>query len=244
MMATQLALKDLRRALRAAARPGDAEFLQRFFKTGPGEYSEGDRFLGVRVPALRHLLPLTDGLSEEDLLVLVRSHFHEERLLGLLVWVRRFERSDEPGCRRIFRAYLREAACVNNWDLVDTSAPAIVGGWIAAHPADRKILLRLARSRDLWERRIAIVSTLALIRRGDLELTTTISALLIGDPHDLIHKASGWMLREAGKRDAEALRGFLEEHAAAMPRTMLRYAIEKLGAAERQRWMQRRGPGR
>ncbi|HRJ72192.1 MAG TPA: DNA alkylation repair protein [Terrimicrobiaceae bacterium] len=243
-MPTGLALDDLRRALRGAARPGDAEFLQRFFKTGPGEYSEGDRFLGVRVPAVRKLLPQTDGLRDGDLLVLVRSEIHEERLLGLLVWVRRFGRSDEPARRQIFRAYLREAACVNNWDLVDTSAPAIVGGWIAAHPADRNILLRLARSECLWERRIAIVSTLALIRRGDLEPTTTISALLVGDPHDLIHKASGWMLREAGKRDPEALRGFLEEHAATMPRTMLRYAIEKLGPAERRRWLKKRGAAR
>ncbi len=239
-MKTQSELHALRRALRAAARPGDAEFLQRFFKTGRGEYSEGDRFLGVRVPAVRKLLPQTDALDEEELLVLVCSGYHEERLLGLLVWVRRFGRSGEPAQRRIFRAYLREAACVNNWDLVDTSAPAIVGGWIAEHPADRMILLRLARSKDLWERRIAIVSTFALIRRGDLELTTTIAAMLTGDPHDLIHKASGWMLREAGKRDPEALRGFLEDHAAAMPRTMLRYAIEKLSPAERRRWMMKR----
>ena len=234
-----MTLPQLRQALRAAARPGDAETARGFFRTGPGEYGEGDVFLGVRVPDIRRLVPQADEIALTDLLELVRSPVHEERQLGLLALVRRFERGEEPVRRKIFRLYLRETKFINNWDLVDCSAPNIVGGWMVDHPGDLPILRKLAGANNLWKRRIAIVSTLALIRKGRLEPTREVSRLLLNDPHDLIHKAAGWMLREAGKKDAGVLRDFLSNHARAMPRTMLRYAIEKLPPAERKKWMTR-----
>ncbi|MFZ4682694.1 MAG: DNA alkylation repair protein [Terrimicrobiaceae bacterium] len=234
-----MTLPQLRQALRSAARPGDAESARRFFKTGPGEYGEGDVFLGVRVPDVRRLVRQTDAIAITDLLELVRSPVHEERQLGLLASVRRFEQGDGPVRGQILHLYLRETKFINNWDLVDCSAPNIVGGWMLEHPADLPRIFKLAGSKDLWKRRIAIISTLALIRKGRLEPTVKISRLLLEDRHDLIHKASGWMLREAGKRDAGVLRDFLTRHAHAMPRTMLRYAIEKLPPAERKKWMTR-----
>jgi 3-methyladenine DNA glycosylase AlkD len=227
----------LRKALRAAARPGDREFLGRFFKAGPGEYAEGDRFLGVRVPDTRRLVKRSDAVPAAGVWGLVESPFHEERLLGLLIWVRRFERADEKGRREIYRGYLARREHINNWDLVDTSAPAIVGGWLRDHPAERGKLTSLARSAQLWDRRIAMLATFAFLRAGDFGPTLDIAELLVGDRHDLIHKAVGWMLREAGKRDPLVLREFLQRHAATMPRTALRYAIERLPAAERRRWM-------
>jgi len=230
-------LAKLRTALRASARPGDAVFLQRFFKTGPGEYAEGDRFLGVRVPAIRKLVRESGALAEDDILALVRSAFHEERLLGLLLWVRRFERGDAAARRAIYRAYWRERGFVNNWDLVDSSAPQIVGGWVLEHPAERTRLVRLARSKNLWDRRIAMLATFALIRAREFSLTEQIAEILLTDEHDLIHKASGWMLREMGLREPQRLRDFLDKHAAKMPRTMLRYAMEKLSPAMRERYL-------
>jgi 3-methyladenine DNA glycosylase AlkD len=231
---------DLRKALRAAARPGDREFLGRFFKTSPGEYAEGDQFLGVRVPATRRLVRGSDSVPADEVWNLVESPFHEERLLGLLIWVRRFGKAEEVGRRAIYRGYLARTKFVNNWDLVDSSAPQIVGGWLLDHKVERKKLTALAASSDLWERRIAMLATFAFLRAGELDPTFEIAGRLLGDPHDLIHKAVGWMLREAGQRDITALRDFLDRHAATMPRTALRYAIEKLAPAERQDWMRRK----
>jgi 3-methyladenine DNA glycosylase AlkD len=223
--------------LRDVARPEDQEFLGRFFKTGPGEYAEGDRFLGVRVPEIRRLVKLSAELTEGEVCQLVESLIHEERLLGLLIWVRRFEKAEEKDRRTIYRAYLARTKFVNNWDLVDSSAPQIVGGWLREHRVEAKKLAALARSRDLWERRIAMLATFSFLRVGEFDPTLEIAGLLIDDPHDLIHKAVGWMLREAGNRDASVLRGFLDRHAGTMPRTALRYAIEKLPPAERRQWM-------
>lgn len=235
-----MTLSVLRKSLRAAACPEDAAFLRRFFKTGPGEYAEGDQLLGVRVPALRQLARQSDALAGAEIWTLVESALHEERLLGLLILVRRFGPADEPGRREIHRGYLARTHFVNNWDLVDTSAPPLVGGWLLDHPAERKILRRLARSGCLWERRIAILATFAFLRAGDCAPTVEIAEQLLHDPQDLIHKAVGWMLREAGKRDAGVLRDFLTTHAATMPRTALRYAIEKLPEAERAKWLGRK----
>ncbi len=232
-----MTVSALKQSLRAAARPGDVEFLKRFFKTGPGEYAEGDRLLGVRVPEIRRLVPQSGDLRVAEVRGLVESPFHEERLLGLLIWVRRFTRGDEKTRRKICREYLASTAFINNWDLVDSSAPQIVGDWVLGHPADREILIQLAGSRDLWERRIAMLATFAFIRAGNLPPALDIAELLVDDPHDLIHKAVGWMLREAGKRDAGVLREFLAKHAATMPRTALRYAIEKLPPGERAKWL-------
>ena len=208
----------LLRALRAQADPGDAVNLTRFFKTGPGEYGEGDRFLGVRVPA-----------------ALVRSPWHEARLLGLLLWVQSFQRGTESDRAALYRTYLAHSAHINNWDLVDASAEHIVGGWL--FPRNRAKMDRLARSPVLWERRIAMLATFHFIRRGQFADTLRLADMLRADRHDLMHKAVGWMLREVGNRDPAALRGFLARHAATLPRTLLRYAIEKLPEAERQRWL-------
>lgn len=230
----------LRKSLRAVARPEDRAFLGRFFKTGPGEYAEGDKFLGVRVPEIRHLVKLSDGLAEGEVCQLVESPIHEERLLGLLIWVRRFEKGEELECRAIYRAYLARTKFINNWDLVDTSAPQIVGGWLREHRVEMKKLATLARSNCLWERRIAMLATFSFIRAGDTAPAVDIAEHLVNDPHDLIHKAVGWMLREAGKRDPACLQAFLRNYAATMPRTALRYAIEKLSPAERRKWMEKK----
>ncbi len=223
----------LRRALRRAASPRDARFLQGYFRTGPGEYGAGDRFLGVRVPVLRRLARAARALPPAAALQLLRSRWHEERLLALLLLVDHYRRGDTPQRRRLCRAYLAHRSYVDNWDLVDTSAPGILGLELLDRPAAP--LLALARSPRLWDRRIALLATLPRIRAGDHAATLRLARLLLRDPEDLIHKAAGWMLREVGQRDRAALRGFLRRHNAAMPRTMLRYAIEKLGARERAR---------
>ncbi len=233
-------LTQIRQALRAVSVPGDAIFLQGFFKTGPGQYAEGDRFLGVRVPATRRLIASTAELSEAEVMELLHSGWHEERLLALFALVRRFERGDEPARQHIWQVYLENTRWINNWDLVDTSAPPILGEWVAAHPKDAATLKRLGRSSDLWERRMAILATFTLIRRQEFGLTLELATGFLADKHDLIHKASGWMLREIGNRDAGVLRDFLKIYAATMPRTMLRYAIEKRPPEERRHWLGQR----
>lgn len=227
--------RALRTKLRAAADPSSVAILQRFFKTGRGEYAEGDVFLGVRVPALRSICRDCGAVSDRDLVALLRSRIHEERALALLLLVRDFQRADEATRKRIYERYLANTASINNWDLVDASAPAIVGGYLASR--SRAPLRRLARSRALWERRIAIVATLHFIRRGELDDTLAIADALLGDDHDLIHKATGWMLREVGKQDAAVLRGYLKTRYHRMPRTMLRYAIERFPEAERRKYL-------
>jgi 3-methyladenine DNA glycosylase AlkD len=212
---------------------------QRFFKTGPGEYGEGDQFLGLTVPEIRSLVPQSDDLSEAEVLTLLRSEWHEERLLALLIWVRRFEKAkkDETARERIVDLYLANTKWINNWDLVDSSAPQILGAWLLKR--DRAVLRTLAQSKSLWEQRIAMLATQAFIRAGEFTDTVQLCEGFLHHPHDLMHKACGWMLREAGKRDEAVLRAFLDQHAAKMPRTMLRYAIEKLEPAVRQGYMQR-----
>ncbi|MGI9075897.1 MAG: DNA alkylation repair protein [Gemmatimonadaceae bacterium] len=228
-------IAELRRALRALANKDDAQFLQRFFKTGPGQYAEGDRFLGVRVPATRAVARAGRGIPHAKLLPLLRSRWHEERLLALILLTEAHARSDEKTRQSILREYLANTRYVNNWDLVDTSAPGIVGPHV--DPQRPALLERLARSPSLWERRIAIVATLHLIRLGELDATFSIATLLRDDKHDLIHKATGWMLREAGKKDRAALERFLAQHCRTMPRTMLRYAIELFPATVRKRYL-------
>lgn len=231
----RISLAQVRRQLRKNASAADAIDLRRFFKTGPGEYGEGDCFLGVRVPAIRRLVRTTAQLAERPLMTLLQSRFHEERLLALLGMVWRFQRGDPAAQERHYDLYLRHTAWINNWDLVDLSAPQIVGGWLLDRPRER--LDDLAASACLWERRIAVLATLAFIRRGDFADTLRMCHRLRGDRHDLMHKACGWMLREVGKRDVHALRRFLRANAATLPRTMLRYAIEKFPEAERQKWL-------
>lgn len=231
---------SFRRQFRAQGNPERAAGALRFFKTGPGEYGEGDQFLGLTVPQVRSMLLQTDNLAEADVLELLRSKWHEERLLALLILVRRFEkeRKDEALRERIVKLYLANTKWINNWDLVDTSAPQIVGGWLLTR--DRAVLSKLAKSKILWEQRIAVLATLTFIRKGQFGDTMRLSEQFLTHEHDLMHKACGWMLREAGKRDVEVLRMFLDEHATRMPRTMLRYAIEKLPDAERRKYLAKR----
>ena len=227
--------QDLHEKLRAVATPARAAANQRFFKTGPGEYGEGDRFLGVSVPELRHAARTFEHLPLAQAREVLKSPWHEERLLALLILVRQYERGDAKTRARIYDLYLRSTSFVNSWDLVDSSAAQIVGAHLQDRP--RAPLRRLARSRSLWERRIAIISTFHYIKRGEFNETLRIAELLIADPHDLIHKAVGWMLREIGDRDRATQEAFLSAHAVVMPRTMLRYAVEKFPRVLRQHYM-------
>ncbi len=228
-------MADVKKRLGALGDAERAKHSKRFFKTGPGEYGEGDRFLGLTVPDLRRLARSCTDLALQDLRALLRSPVHEERLLALLVLVARFRKGGPPQQKRIYDFYMRHRRGVNNWDLVDGSAPHIVGAYLA--DKDRSILYQFARSRDLWERRIAILATYHFIRHDDFGDTLQIAEQLLADKEDLIQKAVGWMLREVGKRDGKAQKTFLKQHYRHMPRTMLRYAIERFPAAERQRYL-------
>ena len=232
----EIPLPILRSRLRRLASPKDARNLSWYFKTAPGEYGAGDRFIGVRVPALRLLAREFQALPLPAAVELLQSPIHEERLLALLILSDSYQRVDEPGRAAIYRLYLENLTRVNNWDLVDSSAPHIVGRHLEKRP--RKILFRLARSKILWPRRVAVLATFHFIRQGDFRDALRLAELLLDDEHDLMHKAVGWMLREMGKRDLAELKKFLRKHAARMPRTMLRYAIEKLPEHKRQFYLQ------
>jgi len=213
--------------------------LPRFFKTGEGEYGEGDKFLGITVPHIRLVAKQYGHAPLEVVNRLLDSEWHECRMCALLMLVMQYKKATEEDKQAIFDLYLSRTERINNWDLVDLSAPGIVGEHL--YPCtDRSILFRLAESPLLWNRRIAMVSTLTFIRRGDFNDTFALADKLVTSRHDLMQKAVGWMLREMGKRDIALLRIFLDKHAATMPRTMLRYAIEKMDSAERHDWMGRR----
>lgn len=230
-----LTVGEIRRKLRTHAIPANVEILQRFFKTGPGQYAAGDRFIGVKLPNLRVVCRECRDVPMASVRTLLRSDIHEERLLALLVLVDAFKCADEAGKRRIYECYLEHTTFINNWDLVDSSAAQIVGAWLRGR--SKKPLTALARSASLWDRRIAIIATFDYIRRGELDETFRIADLLLHDEHDLIHKAVGWMLREAGKRHGAAERRFLASRYASMPRTMLRYAIERFPEGERKKYL-------
>ena len=223
--------------LEALAAPAKAKAAAWFFKTGEGQYGHGDAFLGVTVPEQRRIAKRFAALPQGELRTLLRSPVHECRLTALLILVRQYERGDASLRARIARFYLAHRARVNNWDLVDSSAPYILGRHLL--DKDRAVLYRLARSRRLWDRRIAIIATAAFIRAGDYRDTLAIAKLLLADPHDLIHKAVGWMLREVGNRSLATEERFLKAHAARMPRTMLRYAIEKFHETKRAAYLAR-----
>ena len=227
---------EVREQLNRLASPQVAASSARFFKTGPGQYGEGDTFIGVRVPTLRQLARAFQDLPLTEIEALLRSPIHEERLLALLVLVLGVGKSDDAHRKGVYDFYLSNTQYVNNWDLVDSSAPAIVGGYLRDRP--RKPLVRLAKSASLWERRIAIVATQHFLRLGEFDDTLAISRLLLSDKEDLIHKATGWMLREVGNRDEAGLETFLDEHGAMMPRTMLRYAIERFPESRRRAYLQ------
>lgn len=232
---TALTLADIKNELGRASDGKRAKNLAWFFKTGKGEYGEGDQFCGITVPALRKIASRYRDLKLSDMKKLLGSAIHEHRLAALLILVEQYKRADASARGNIFDFYLANTRCINNWDLVDASARDVVGEHLASR--SRKILYTLAKSADLWERRIAIIATHAFIRRGDLTDAFNISELLLGDKHDLIHKAVGWMLREAGKQSEPQLVRFLKTHYSAMARTTLRYAIERMPETVRKRYL-------
>ena len=230
---------QVKAALQAVANPEKAAFFPRFFKTGPGQYGEGDRFLGVTVPQQRVLARRFQTLALPEIAKLLDDPLHECRLTGLLILVDQFRRGDEAQRRELADFYCRCLPRINNWDLVDSSAPYILGAFLA--DKDRSCLDELADSGDLWRQRVAIVATFHFIRQNEFADTLRIAQRLLRHEHDLIHKAVGWMLREVGKRDVATLERFLDCHAHQMPRTMLRYAIERLPEGQRQRYLRQQG---
>jgi 3-methyladenine DNA glycosylase AlkD len=230
---------DVKNALAAFALPTRAADQQWFFKTGPGEYGEGDQFIGVTVPNNRRVATQFAALPIEEIIALGKSPIHEHRHCALVILVNQFDKSkDEKVRKQLFDTWMKllRGGFINNWDLVDVSGHRI-GAWLVGRDDALAFLEKLARSKKLWERRSSIIFTFAFIRAGSLDESLEIAELLVDDEHDLIHKAVGWVIREVGKRDTEVLRAFLHVHAATMPRTMLRYAIEKMGETERKRWM-------
>jgi 3-methyladenine DNA glycosylase AlkD len=231
-------LEQLHHDLRLIASPERARSLAWFFKARPGQYGEGDQFLGIRVPDLRRVARKYRRLDLKDSELLLRSHFHEERLLALFILAEQFRKGGSEIQNSVYNLYLLNTDCINNWDLVDCSAEHIVGGWLERR--DRSQLTEFAASETVWERRIAIMSTFHYIKKGDHQETIRIAELLVKDKHDLIQKAVGWMLREVGKRcSVEAEEAFLDAHHKQMPRTMLRYAIERFPQDRRAYYMKR-----
>lgn len=228
-------LSGLRADLRMRADVKKARLLRGFFKTGPGEYAEGDVFLGVTVPVLRSISKKYKDLPFCDAIKLLKSSIHEERLLSLFLLIEGFRREGPEGKKRIYRAYLKHTKFINNWDLVDVTAKHIVGEYLS--DKDRLPIYRLARSGSLWERRIAVLSTFNFIDRNDFKDALAVATVLINDRHDLMHKAVGWMLREIGKRDIALEEKFLKKYYKKMPRTMLRYAIERFPEDKRRKYL-------
>lgn len=229
--------KTITNKLQALSDAEKREIFPKFFKAGKGEYGEGDRFLGVTVPNIRAIAKLHKDISIEEIRELIQSEWHEVRLCALIIMVEKSKKKDEALRKELFNLYLSQTKRINNWDLVDLSCRFIIGEYLL--DKSRDILYHLAQSPLLWDNRIAIVSTYAFIRKGQLEDTYALSDLMMQHSHDLMHKAIGWMLREAGKRDSERLYDYVMSHRADMPRTMLRYAIEKFSPKERAILMKR-----
>ena len=229
--------KTITNELQALSDAEKREIFPKFFKAGKGEYGEGDRFLGVTVPNIRAIAKLHKDISIEEIRDLIQSEWHEVRLCALIIMVEKSKKKDEALRKELFNLYLSQTKRINNWDLVDLSCRFIIGEYLL--DKSRDILYQLAQSPLLWDNRIAIVSTYAFIRKGQLEDTYALSDLMMQHPHDLMHKAIGWMLREAGKRNPERLYDYVMSHRADMPRTMLRYAIEKFSPKERTILMKR-----
>jgi len=233
-------LNSIKQDLLSVSNKDKAKLLSRFFKTGPGQYGEGDVFAGIVVPDIRKVVKKHRDMKFSDIVKLLHSREHEFRLTALLLLVYKYSKGSDEEKKKIYDIYLANTKWINNWDLVDLSAPHIIGGYLVSNNKEKKILERLARSSSLWERRIAVLATFAFIRSGDYKEVFKIAEMLLNDEHDLIHKAVGWMLRECGKRcgrDVEIL--FLEKHYREMPRTMLRYSIEHFSLKEKAKYMLR-----
>ncbi|MEY2769530.1 MAG: hypothetical protein RL359_1166 [Actinomycetota bacterium] len=235
-----MSAKQVIKDLKGFASAGKAAELQRFFKTGPGEYAEDDLFIGVVVPQTRKVAARYKDLPLNEIAKLTDSDIHEVRLCGLIILTNQFKRSrDLNAKKRLFNFYIKElkAGNINNWDLVDVTAPTL-GDYLLELEDPMAVLSKLAKSKSLWERRTSVVFTFAFLRAGELEPTYAMAERHLGDKHDLMHKAVGWLLREMGKRDPGLLRAFLKEHCTEMPRTALRYSIEKFSESERRKWLQ------
>ncbi len=230
-----MSFRQAQTALRALANRDKAVFLRHFFRTGKGEYAEGDRFLGIKVPAVRRIARLFHQLDLEDLEALLASPYNEERLLALLLLLRRYRRGTSAEQIAVYRCYFRNRHRVNNWNLVDISAPGILGIHLLGR--NRATLYRLGRSKSLWDRRIAVLATFAFIRQGQFDDTLELTRRLLTDENPLMHKACGWMLREIGKRNPSVQQSFLRRYCRVMPRTMLRYAIERLPVSARKAYL-------
>lgn len=229
-------MNHIKKELQELADPKKALVLQGFFRTGKGEYGEGDVFIGVTVPNTRKVAKKHSHIQFREVRPLLESRIHEERLAGLLILVEKFKKATGEQRKEIVDFYMQNLSGVNNWDLVDLSVDKILGEYL--FDKDKKVLSEYARSDSLWKKRIAIVSTYAFIKKNRFEQTLKISGLLVNDKHDLIHKAVGWMLREVGKRNLSVEEKFLKKHYKKMPRTMLRYAIEKLPERERKAYLE------
>ena len=229
-------ISKLRSKINTLADKEVAETMQWFFKTGKGDYGEGDIFVGLKVPLQRKLAREFKDLSLAEIGELLNSSIHEERLISLIILIDKYQKTDEKGKKLIFNFYMKQRKGINNWDLVDISAPKILGRYLLEK--DKGILFKFAVSKNLWERRIAIISTQEFIKNNNFKTTLQIASMLIKDEHDLIHKAVGWMLREIGKKDIALEEKFLRVHYKEMPRTMLRYAIEKFPETKRKKYLQ------
>ncbi len=227
----------LRKDLKAHASSARAKVLARYFKTGPGEYGEGDVFMGVRVPDIRRVATRHKDMPLSDIAVLLESDIHEERMTALVILTLQYARGDEGRKKDAVDMYVAHTTRINNWDLVDVSVHKIIGAWVRAHSKEEVLLKKWAKSAYIWERRMAIVATFHHIREGELSLTLTIADMLLKDTHDLIHKAVGWALREVGKKDEDVLREYIRTRYERMPRTTLRYAIERFPEKERKRYL-------
>ena len=230
-----MGLKKLEEDLLKAKNPQKAKFLARFFKTGKGEYGQGDIFLGITVPKQREIAKKYTSLSFDDLQKLLSSKIHEQRLVSLLILISKYKKADGQEKEKIYKFYLKNAKNINNWDLVDLSSHLILGDYLLER--DKEILFKLAKSQNLWEKRIAVISTFFFIKNNCFSHSLKIAELLLADKHDLIHKSVGWMLREIGKKDQKTEEEFLNKHYKKMPRTMLRYAIERFGEEKRRYYL-------
>jgi 3-methyladenine DNA glycosylase AlkD len=230
-------LSQLKQELHKLGNSEKKKVMQNFFKTGPGEYAEGDIFLGATMPEMRKLAKKYLSLPISDVETLLHSEIHEERMVALIIWTYQYERADKITRKVIYNTYLKNRKWINNWDLVDVTTPKIIGDYLLDN--DRSILYQLARTNNLWEKRIAILATFTFIKNNQFTDTLNIAEILLNDSHDLIHKAVGWMLREVGKRDQEIEETFLKKHYKTMPRTMLRYAIERFDEKKRKFYMKK-----
>lgn len=230
--------KKIKEELQIKSNPEKIKILSNFFKTGKGEYGEGDKFIGLNVPANREVAKRNKDVDMNVISELLESDIHEERLCALLILVEKYKKSDCEKKKDIFEYYIKQTKNINNWDLVDLSAPKIVGEYLLEK--DKSVLLAMSKSKSMWERRIAIVSTITFIKAGKYETTLEIAKILLNDKEDLIQKAVGWMLREAGKKEKKVLLDFLNEYHAKMPRTMLRYSLEKLEKEEKEYYMKKK----